>query len=264
MRNLLKLFSISVCLAIIAAACAPAAATPTPVEVVATEVATKVATEIPVPIEPVADLPHLLLQAVPVTSLPAIDGNASDEQWKDATAIQDGILTMKAVYTEKDIAFLMAWEDRDLSINTRGTWNWDPKVGNWWKTGVDKGIDWESFNGGRHPEWVNVAFDISSKISSEGCAAFCHEYPPGSGIWHHQTDTKGEYVDSWFPLAKHGYGPNYYEDQGWLNGVRGVTQEGTLQFDNADPIDSHQLLNGNITFLGYAEDKVMSSPDDLK
>jgi hypothetical protein len=250
-------------LSLVIGACGTAITPPSPA---ATDASVKIE-QSEEPISEEAGVPadaHPVVEAIPVGALPTIDGNASDAEWEGAAPLQDGILTMKAVYDKENIAFLMVWDDRDLSINTRGTWNWDPEAGTWWKTGQDKGKKWESFNGSRHPEWVNVAFDISSKVKSEGCAAFCHEYPPGSGIWHHQTDTAGEYIDSWFLLAKHGFGPQYYEDQGWLNGVRGVEQEGPLQFDIADDMDSHQLLNGNITFFGYAEDKVMSSPDDMK
>ncbi|MBE3144003.1 MAG: hypothetical protein IMZ61_08790, partial [Planctomycetes bacterium] len=262
MRNLLKLFSISVCLAIIAAACAPAAATPTPVEVVATEVATKVATEIPVPIEPVADPTiGLPLVAIKVAEMAAIDGNGSDAPWKDAPVLKVGVLTMKAIYDAENIAFLMVWQDRDLSINSRGTWNWDPTTQTWSQTGMADGT-WASFKGSRHPEWVNIAFDISSVVSAEGCFAFCHEYPPGSGVFHHNTAGAGQYVDSWGLLAKHGYGSQFLQDLGWTLGYSQVTQNGEVLFDTTDTMDPRNVLSGDVTFVGYAEDKIIAPIDD--
>lgn len=210
--------------------------------------------------EPPKMPPPLTLTAQQVPTLPAIDGDASDVAWKDAPALKAGILSMKAVYTADELAILMTWQDRDLSINGRGTGNWTPETGTWWATGSK--VPWESFKGKRHPEWLNLSFDISSKMQDEGCNAFCHENPLGSGKWHHNTAHKGEYVDSWTLLAKHGFGPHYLEDMGWLLGADGVTQSGTLVFDASDKLDPHQLLSGSLTFVGHAEDKVITSLDD--
>lgn len=220
--------------------------------------------EVSAPVETVPAPPSiskLVLTAMPVAEMPVIDGSAGDEIWKEAKDMKAGVMNMKAVYTADDIAFLITWPDRDLSINSRGTWNWDSEQKTWWRTGFEEGT-WESYRGNRHPEWFNLAFDISSVVEAEGCYAFCHEYPVGSGIWHHNTAGSGQYVDSWGPLGKHGYGQKFLEDMGWLAGGSGVVQEGEVIFDPDDPIDSHQVLSGNITFFGYAEDKVIVPLDD--
>ncbi len=202
----------------------------------------------------------MTLTAKPVTALPAVDGDGSDAAWASAPALNLGVLTMKAVYTTDEIAILMGWDDRELSINSRGTWSYNAAAGTWSQTGADG--SWQSFTGSRHPEWVNVSFDISSQMKTQGCYAFCHPSPTGSGASHHNTAKKGEYVDSWLLLAKHGFGSKYLHDMGWLAGVDGVTQTGTPIFDANDPVDSHQALTGKFTFVGYGEDKFMTSLDD--
>ena len=207
---------------------------------------------------PEQDLSLSTVTAKPVAALPTIDGDATDAAWGQATALKLGVLTMKAVYTSDEVAILMAWDDRDLSMNSKGTWNYNAVTGAWTQTGADG--SWQSYLGSRHPEWANLSFDISSKMKTQGCFAFCHK-GAGSGS-HHNTEVKGEYVDSWLLLTKHGYGPQYLQDMGWLAGVESVKQTGTPVFDTSDPIDSHQLIYGKVTFVGYAEDKWMTSPDD--
>jgi len=155
---------------------------------------------------------------------------------------------------------LLVWSDRELSINSRGTWNWDPGEENWFTTGSK--IDWDSFLGSRHPEWLSIAFDISSKMKYQGCNAFCHENPKDSGKWHHNTEVFGEFVDAWTLLGKHGMGPEYDEDMGWQLGVEEATQSGEIIFGADDPMDLRQPITGTFTFSGYADDKVMVSIDN--
>lgn len=176
----------------------------------------------------------------------------------------------KAVYTDDELAMYIRWMDHDASVNARGTWNWNADTQSWWRSGWEEGT-WRPADPTsmylRHPEWFNIAFDISTAVSSDpvtevGCGAFCHEDPPGSGKFHHQTNAVGAYVDSWMILAKHGFSRGNLEDSGWLQGVTSVSQEGDLIFNPSDPIDSHEVINGRLTFVGYAEDKVIASPDD--
>lgn len=198
----------------------------------------------------------LTIVAKKVDEIPAIDGAFSDPAWAEAKPTSIGATTWKAVYTDDEVAMYIRWMANNASLNTDGTWNWDSKTQSWWQT--------EGFKA----EWFNIAFDIStSEISSapmteKGCGAFCHEYPPGSGIFHHQTAELGAHVDSWMILAKHGFGVTGLEDLGWFQGVTSTSQEGELIFNPSDSVDTHRLINGKITFVGYAEDKVMSSPDD--
>jgi hypothetical protein len=245
MKAAWKFITIITGIALLVAACGTAV-TPPPTEVVVDlptieTIAEEPAAPLqPAPVETVSIT--LPLEAKKVTEMPVMDGNASDPAWADAKLLKVGVLTMKAVYDAENVAFLMVWADRDLSINSRGTWNWDETKQAWWQTGIEEG-EWASFKGSRHPEWVNVAFDISSVVEAEGCFAFCHEYPPGSGVFHHNTIGEGQYVDSWGLLAKHGYGSQYVQDLGWTLGYSGVSQNGAVIFDTTDPMDPRQVLS---------------------
>lgn len=208
----------------------------------------------------------LTVVAKPVDGIPVIDGDFSE--WAEVRGKSIGSTTWKAVYTDDELAMYIQWADYDANIDTRGTWNWDAGTQSWWRTGWEEGT-WESFGGWRHPEWFNIAFDISTDVSGTaiaetGCGAFCHETSEGSGGMHHQTSALGAYVDSWMILAKHGFGRTGLEDMGWLQGVTSASQEGELIFNPSDPIDSRPVINGRLTFVGYAEDKVMASTDDPK
>lgn len=216
--------------------------------------------------DPLADL--LTVVAKKVSEIPAIDGDFSDPAWAEAMPTKFAGTVWKAVYTDDELAMYIRWPDHDASIDSRGTWNWDSEKQSWWRTGWEPGT-LPSYKGQRHPEWFNISFDISSTVSTasmteEGCGAFCHEYPPGSGQFHHQTNATEAYIDSWIILAKHGYGRYFHEDMGWLQGVTRVSQEGEIIFNPSDPHDIREPINGSFTFVGYAEDKVMASPDDLK
>lgn len=209
-----------------------------------------------------ADL--LTVVATKVDEIPAIDGDFSDPAWEEARASDIGATTWKAVYTDDELAMYIRWADHDASINTRGTWNWDADTQGWWRTGWEEGT-WESFDGLRHPEWFNISFDISTDVSETpmtetGCGSFCHE--GADGTMHHQTSALGAYVDSWLILAKHGFGTPGRQDFGWLQGVTSVSQEGDVVFNLSDPMDPREIIDGNITFVGYGEDKLMVSPDD--
>ncbi len=271
MKKLWMVMCIVTGLALVVGACGtaavrPPAATQPPAVVDLPSLEAPTAESAAVPLQPAAEENvsiTLPLEAKKVSAMPVIDGNAGDPAWADAKLLKVGVLNMKAVYNAEDITFLMVWADRDLSINSRGTWNWDAAKQAWWQTGMEDG-KWASFKGVRHPEWVNVAFDISSVVKTEGCFAFCHEYPPGSGIFHHNTAGEGQYVDSMGILAKHGYGGQFLQDMGWTLGYAGVTQNGEVIFDPSDSMDPRNVLNGDVTFVGYAEDKIIAPLNDSR
>ncbi|MCZ2095454.1 MAG: hypothetical protein LC121_04145 [Anaerolineae bacterium] len=216
----------------------------------------------------------LTVVAARVSEMPTIDGDVSDPAWEGAKITRVGGTAWSAVYTDDELAMYIRWIDHQASVNSRGTWNWDPDTQSWWRTGWEPGT-WRPLDGLtqtenlRVTEWFNIAWDISTDlstapISETGCGSFCHESADGSGEMHHQTNAMGAYVDSWMILAKHGFGAGSLHDMGWIQGVSGVSQEGELIFNPSDPMDPRQVINGSLTFLGYAEDKVMGSPDDPK
>lgn len=220
--------------------------------------------------DPLSDL--LTVVAKKVSDIPEIDGDISDPAWDDASITRVGGTAWAAVYTDDELAMYIRWMDHGASVNSRGTWNRDDEAQSWWRTGWKPGT-WKPSDGLtltenlRVTEWFNIAWDISSGItdtplSEEGCGSFCHESTDGQ--MHHLTTATDAYVDSWMILAKHGFGTTGLEDMGWIQGVRGVFQEGDVVFNSSNPLDPCEVIDGNITFLGYAEDKIMASPDDIK
>lgn len=198
----------------------------------------------------VADLESpLVLVAVPVSELPEVDGDYDDEEWRDAPVLQVGAIRFRAVYTDEHIAFLMKWIDRDLKMSSTGCWTWDPEARFWTELGTDR------------QEWLDLAWDISSAMRNRGCNSFCHEDPPGSGEFHHQTGKVGEYVDSWMIFGKHGYSAPKV-DLGWFLGESGFRVEEALIFETTNQADPRNVLAGDVTFFGYAEDSVIAAAGD--
>jgi hypothetical protein len=77
-----------------------------------------------------------------VTTAPVIDGKGADGVWTEATeyATYDEVakinLTLKAVYTDAEIFFLVSYPDTDKS-DTHKTWEWDETT-QMYKTGPDR------------------------------------------------------------------------------------------------------------------------------
>jgi hypothetical protein len=205
----------------------------------------------------VAEIPPITADWVP----PAND----NPTWKDAPLSQIGGMQWKAVYTGEDIAFLLKWIDRDMMMDSPGAYIWDPETGQW------------SQYDGNAREWMNLAWDINSVQLEKGCNAFCHEDPPGSGIFHHQTATLGEYADSWMLFQKHGFnqkpgeggvqtaaefGLENPEDRSWFAGEISAQQNAPLIFENTNAKNPRNVVSGEATFIGYAEDNIIAAPGD--
>lgn len=207
---------------------------------------------------------NLILNAMPVSELPAIDGKSSDEQWKTAPKTQIGGTVWKAVYTDTDLALLIKWMDRSLTMAANGNYSWDPKTNSWS----------QPYQGG-HSDTFNVAWGINTTVAQEGCAALCHEDPPGSGQFHHRTASADESIDSWMFLGKHGWG--YWrvpgvggvqseaeygfekgdEDQGWSFGSVSAQINSPLTCVTTNPDEPCTYLAGDVTFIDYAEDTII-------
>lgn len=214
---------------------------------------------------------HPRVVAVPVDSSPVVDADAGDEQWKEAPKSQIGGMNWQAVYTDEDITFLLKWIDRDFNMDTPGTYIWNAASNSWSLTET---------SGNTKREWMNLSFDISSDtLITEGCSAFCHEDPPGSGIFHHQTAPESGRVDSWMFFQKHGFmqkkgeggletGEQYglkegAEDRSWFMGAILAKQESPLIFEHTNEQNSNNVIAGSVTFIDYAEDNVIAPPDDV-
>ncbi|OJX37870.1 MAG: hypothetical protein BGO78_07425 [Chloroflexi bacterium 44-23] len=284
MKNHWKLMCVVIVLAFVIGACSPAIAPPNPAATNAPAVVDLPAQPItaaqgeaevqpiqmPLLEEQTSALQHPKVIAVPVDTLPIIDADASDEQWKDAPKTQIGGMNWQVVYTDTDIAMLLKWVDRDFNMDTPGTYIWDPVNSSWSQTET---------SGNTKREWMNLSFDISSdNVATEGCSAFCHEDPPGSGIFHHQTAPGAGRVDSWMFFEKHGFmqkkgeggledGSHYglkegAEDRFWFAGTILAKQDGPLIFEQTNEQNSNNVIAGSVTFIDYAEDNVIVSPDD--
>lgn len=201
----------------------------------------------------------LTVVAKKVDAIPAIDGDFSE--WSGVRSKDIGATFWKAVYTDDELAMYIRWPEYDVSVNSRGTWHWNSETRTWWQS--------EPVTRRNHPEWFSLGWDISSHLSDDpvsdvGCGAFCHEVSEGSGGLHHGTGAPGAYVDSWTFMGKHGVGQNRHQDNGWLVGVTSVSQEGDVLFNPASPTDPYMPITGKFTFVGYAEDRVFASADDVK
>lgn len=270
MKKLWKVMCIMIGLALVIGACGtttvqPPAATDAPAE---TNQAAEPPTSIPAEAEPPA-IQNPRVVAVPVDTLPVIDADASDEQWKTAPVTQIGGMQWQTVYTNQEIALLLKWIDRDLSMDTPGTYIWDATTSTW------------SMNQAVSREWMNLSFNVqNAPVTQEGCFAFCHEDPPGSGLYHHQTETAGELVDSWMLFEKHGFEFKYVkgvggvetedayglksgaEDRLWFMGNIEAKQNGPLVFETTNAANPRNVVAGSVTFIDYAEDNIIASPDD--
>ncbi|MFA5119174.1 MAG: ethylbenzene dehydrogenase-related protein [Candidatus Omnitrophota bacterium] len=82
------------------------------------------------------------ITAQKVTQAPVIDGNGADEVWGKSTeyttfdAVAKINMALKAVYTDREIFFLVSYPDPDRSV-THKTWEWDKTTG-MYKTGPDR------------------------------------------------------------------------------------------------------------------------------
>ena len=274
MKTYLKIICLVTVLAFVIGACSPAAAPPPVQEPVQSEPVVDLPEPVaeqpkpvveqpkPEPTQPPAAAPQVIHQTPPllllskkVAELPKIDGKNDDPQWADAPPLWGGSLEMRAVHTDTDFAILMKWPKRTFAMNSDETWTWDSA----------KGV-WESKKAKLGGDWFSIGFNINNDaVQTDGCNAFCHEYPEGSGIFHHQTGVEGAYVDTWMLMRKHGFGAGDAKyDIAWFGGVDGIHQEGDLIFDTTNPRAQNNVLAGNVTYYGYAEGNTIGSPNDPK
>jgi len=199
---------------------------------------------------------HKDLLSAQVDTVGEIDGFAADGYWADAEPLRGESLTVRSVHDDERIAFLFEWDDPTLSMGTAGAWQLTED--GWRENRAVK--RWESFGGERHPEWLGLYWNINCPdFARQGCTATCHE-ETGK---HHMTPESGQYVDTWSVLAKHGWGVEYIEDQGWLLGSESVEQSGSVRFAKEE-MDPRQPVSGAFTFVGYGEDGVLSNPEDTE
>jgi len=206
MKKIMSILSLIVLASMLLSACGtPATEAPVVEEPVATEAPTEAPTAEPVP---AFDAPKGALVAYPVDAAPTLDGVADDAVWANAEAIkidvQNGFnnfettATLKAVYTEDTVYFVMTYEDPTESFyrypwvkQEDGSWKQD-------KDPNDKGGD----NNLHYEDKFAMIWNINNSIAGfneKGCAVACHdgENPEIKPYGNKYTENAGEIGDIW-------------------------------------------------------------------
>jgi ethylbenzene dehydrogenase len=135
--------------------------------------------------------PPNTLAAVKVSAI-SLDGSASI--WANAPkmtvatkAVKKGeadgpIVTMQAVYDDKNVALRAEWTDSTDSWQ-RNAWTWDGAA---WKRAGDQ----DRFA-------ITFPFSNNADFSSKGCAAICHNQDTDATKWWMGTDSADVKLDMW-------------------------------------------------------------------
>ncbi len=141
-----------------------------------------------------------------VTEAPAIDGKA-DRAWDGVKAVKvtasegpqgDVEITLKALYTDKDVYFLFQWPDKTASLNR--LYEFDGK-------------EWKKVKGGE--DRFNLMWDINNTMKefpAKGCTAACHKQDKKVTL---MTNGPSERMDVWHWKAQRSNPVGYTDDQ-WL------------------------------------------------
>lgn len=159
---------------------------------------------------PLAVAEEIEVVARRATEAPAIDGKV-DKAWDAVRATRvtlsegpqgDVEVTLKALYTDKDVFFLVQWADKTESLGRLREFD---------------GKEWKPAKG--NEDRLNFAWDLGVKdFAAKGCAAACHKQGkevtfrtegPGArlDIWHwkaQRTNPAGWADDQWLGHEKQG------------------------------------------------------------
>jgi len=152
-------------------------------------------------------------------------------------------------------------------MNGAGTYLYDPAAAKWTQSD------------GFRSEWNNLAWNMTNApVGEEGCGSLCHEDPPGSGIFHHNTTTEGARIDSWMYAGTHGFTqkpgeggvadkkdfglPIGREDMGWIMGAISAKQYSPIINDSNNKDDPRTIISGHVSFVDYAEDNTIQGHTD--
>ena len=190
-----------------------------------------------------------------VETIPVIDGDPSDPQWASAHAVVSQNTSMKAVYTDEEIAILYEVQDPTMSITPPDAWYFNGKEFIRWREyrqdlGDPAYRSWEMYN----LVWQTSPFSLEG-----GCQYMCHT--TDDGRTRHLVP-EGASADMWNLMGKHGYGPAYMYETGWPLGYLGAFQEGPIGFVTGDTRDPYQVVSGTFTFIGWADERYQTSFND--
>jgi len=145
-----------------------------------------------------------------VTEAPALDGKV-DKAWDGVKATKvtasegpqgDVEITLKVLYTDKDVYFLFQWPDKTQSLNR--LYEFDGK-------------EWKKVRG--NEDRFNLMWDIRNTVkefTAKGCTVACHKQGKEVRL---QTNGPDERMDIWHWKAQRSNPASYADDQ-WLGHER--------------------------------------------
>lgn len=198
------------------------------------------------------------LVAKKVDAIPEINGDPNKKVWDDTFGIAGNGTTVKAIYTEDEVAFLFQIDNPTMNIVTPDSWYYDgTDFIQWREYLITQGIEPK-----REFKPLNMAWEMSEFGLDGGCNYMCHDDGSDRGIKGHAVPegTKG---DLWNMLTKHGYGsPERIYDTGFPLGQLGVSQAGPITFDQSSPNDPYKVNSGTLSFTGWADVRTQTSRDN--
>ncbi len=160
------------------------------------------------------------VESAKVDRPPIIDGNADDPAWKKAkeltVEVEDGPeLSIRSVYTDKEIFFLFAWGDNSESISQK-MWLYD---GSKWELKKEIRFEdeegWEADSDRLAFQWV--IDDSIPGFREKGCKKICHAPEKEDKMY---TSSAGERMDIWHWVSSTtnplGYADDHYLDNSVL------------------------------------------------
>ena len=158
-----------------------------------------------------------------VTQAPTIDGK-SDKPWDSVKATKvtasdgpqgDVEISIKTLYTDKDIYVLLQWSDKTMSLNRMYELS---------------GTEWKKVKG--NEDRFALMWDIGNTMKdfpSKGCTAACHKEGKEVSL---RTGGPGERLDVWHWKA-HRTNPAGYVDDQWLGNEIKKNGEATARGNDA-------------------------------
>ncbi len=121
---------------------------------------------------------------------------------RDILADEEGMVKVRALYTDRDVYFRLNWDDSTRSV-TKQSWIFDGKT-------------WRHLKG--NEDRIALLFEITriNKFATRGCAVTCHspaDVPKKE--WKFATRTAAEKGDLWHWKAARS-APYHYADDAWL------------------------------------------------
>ena len=206
---------------------------------------------------PVDEKNHVAtVQFKKVDSMPVIDGNPNDPQWKGAYGIAGDGTTWRGIYTDDEIAILYTKEASTMDIVSLDDWYYNGKEFIQWREHL--------INQGETPKKrdliLNMAWETNEFGLDGGCNYMCHE--DDAGVTHHVVPP-GASADLWNLLTRHGYGrPSIIYVTGFPLGNLGASQSGSIDFDTSDSTYPYRVSSGTFNFISYVDERLQTSRDN--